>query len=147
MIDSLYSDKLLDAAGRIPPRRRLVDADATSRKVSRVCGSEVGVDLSVRDGVIADIALDVKACALGQASSSLFANAIIGATPAEVREAVKAVRAMLKEEGAPPAGDRWAELATLAPIRDYPVRHASTLLVFDAVEECLDRIAAGQGPA
>jgi len=48
---------------------------------------------------------------------------------------------MLKENGAPPGG-RWADIAVLEPVRDYKARHASTLLTFDAVVQCIDDIEA-----
>ena len=95
MLNDLYSDALLDAAASIPEKGALQDADASSRKVSKVCGSEVGVDLKLRDGVVADIALDVNACALGQASSSLLARHNRGRAPEELRT----LAAKLKREG------------------------------------------------
>jgi NifU-like protein involved in Fe-S cluster formation len=141
MLDDLYSGALLEAAAAIPAAGRLPDADATVRRTSKVCGSEVELDLSVRDGVVSDVALRVKACALGQASASIFGRAVRGASPEEVLSAAAAVRAMLKEGAAPPVGGRWAEVEKLAPIRDYPARHASTLLVWDAGVEALGMIA------
>lgn len=143
MIEKIYSNALLEAAGSIPKARRLDDADATARKYSRVCGSEVTVDLKMADGVVSDFAVSAKACALGQASSSLMAKTIIGASPEELRMLHAQMVAMLKEEGPVPTGERFAELSKLEPIRDYPARHASTLLVFDAVIDCLDQIEAG----
>ncbi|MEM9422203.1 MAG: iron-sulfur cluster assembly scaffold protein [Pseudomonadota bacterium] len=142
MLNDLYSGALLDAAASIPEKGALPDADASSRKVSKVCGSEVGVDLKLRDGVVADIALDVKACALGQASASILARHIRGAAPSELRQLYVEVTAMLKEGASPPSGQRWAEMAKLEPIREYPARHASTLLVFKAVIDCLDQVEA-----
>ena len=84
MLDDLYTGALLDAAASIPAERRLPDADATARKVSKVCGSDVTVDLALRDGVVADVAMRVKACALGQASASILDRAIRGASPDEL---------------------------------------------------------------
>lgn len=140
MMDDLYSTPLIDAAASIPPKAELPDADARTRKSSRVCGSEVEVALKLRDGVVEDIALDVNACALGQASSSILARHIRGATPTELRTLRDQMVAMLKEGAPPPTGERWAEMSKLQPIKDYPARHASTLLVFDAVVGCLDQI-------
>ncbi|MBB4657805.1 iron-sulfur cluster assembly scaffold protein [Parvularcula dongshanensis] len=142
MLDDLYSDALLEAAGSVPAARTLPDADATARRSSKVCGSSVELDLSVRDGVVADVALRVKACALGQASAGIFARTAEGATPAELHEAAAQMRAMLKEDGPPPSNPRFAEAAKLQPIKAYPARHASTLLVWDAAVDCLDQIAA-----
>ncbi|MDZ7629599.1 MAG: iron-sulfur cluster assembly scaffold protein [Parvularculaceae bacterium] len=140
MLNDLYSEKILIAAAAIPPARRLSSPDASARKVSRVCGSEVTVDLVLQEGVVADFGVEAKACALGQASSSIVARNIIGAAPGELFAVRDLMRAMLKDGGAPPAGERWRELEALSAIRDYPQRHASTLLVFDAVCEALETL-------
>lgn len=137
MLNDLYSERILAAAAAIPPARRLPAPDASARKVSRVCGSEVVVDIVVEDGRVADFGIEAKACALGQASSSIVARAVIGATPEELFRVRDEMRAMLKDAGPPPAGARWRELEALTAIRDYPQRHASTMLVFDAVAEAL----------
>lgn len=142
MMDDLYSGKLLEAAASLPARRDMGGVAARARKTSRVCGSEVEVGLTVTDGVIGDVVLDTKACALGQAAASLFAKTAGGATPEEVRALRDGVRAMLKDGAEPPTGDRWAEIATLQPIAAYPARHASTLLVFEAAVAALDKIDA-----
>lgn len=140
MLNDLYSERLLEAAGSIPPARRIANAPASAKRSSRVCGSEVVVDLVVKDGVVADFGMEARACALGQASASLLARSILGATPAELFELRDAVRSMLKEGGPPPSGERWRQFEALAPIRAYPQRHASTLLVFEAVADCLEQL-------
>ena len=66
---------------------------------------------------------------------------IVGATPDELRLVRTQMDAMLKADGAPPTGERWADLQYLEPVREYKPRHASTLLVFDAVVDALDAIA------
>lgn len=141
MIGELYSDRILAAASAIPPARRLPAPGASAKKVSRVCGSEVEVDLVLEDGKVADFGMEARACALGQAAASIVARHIIGAAPHELYRLRDEMRAMLKEGGPSPEGARWAELAALEPIRDYPQRHASTLLVFEAVAACLDQLA------
>ncbi len=90
---------------------------------------------------VTDFAHDVKACALGQASSSIMARHVIGAKADELRDVRETVRRMLKENGAPPTG-RWADVAVLEPVRDYKARHASTMLTFDAVADAIDQIEA-----
>jgi NifU-like protein involved in Fe-S cluster formation len=152
MLSDLYSERILDAAAAIPPARRLAAPDASATKTSRVCGSEVSVDLVMKDAVVADFGMEAKACALGQASASIVARHIIGAGAAELYALRAAMRAMLKEGGPPPDADprlapRWKELEALRAIRDYPQRHASTLLVFEAVCACLDALGLSpKGP-
>lgn len=140
MLSELYTDGVLDAAAAIPPARRLDAPQASATKLSRVCGSEVTVDLSLEDGVVSEFGMEAKACALGQASASILARNIVGAKPEELYQLRDQLRAMLKEGGEPPKGERWRDLAMLQPIRDYPQRHASTLLAIEAVCDCLDQL-------
>ena len=145
MLDNIYNRRILELAGDIPRLGRLASPDATARAHSKLCGSTVIVDLSVKDGRVSDYAHDVKACALGQASSSLMARHIIGATPAELIALRDVMRRMLKENGPPPAG-KWADFAALEPVRDYKARHASTMLTFEAVVDALAQIEAKGAP-
>jgi NifU-like protein involved in Fe-S cluster formation len=139
MLNDVYNAKILELAGNIPRLGRLAAPDASATAQSKLCGSTVTVDLKIDHGAIADFAHDVKACALGQASSSIMARHIIGSKPAELRELHQTVRKMLKENGPPPTG-KWADIAVLEPVRDYKARHASTMLTFDAVVAALDKI-------
>jgi NifU-like protein involved in Fe-S cluster formation len=143
MLNDVYNARILELAGNIPRIGRLPDADASATAHSKLCGSTVTIDLKLRDGVVADFAHEVKACALGQASSSIMARNVVGAKPDDLRALREAVRRMLKENGPPPDG-RWSDVAVLEPVRDYKARHASTLLTFDAVVSALDQIEAGQ---
>ena len=141
MIDDIYNRHILELAGTIPRIGRLESPDATATAHSRLCGSTVTVDLKLDGEVVTDFAHDVKACALGQASSSVMARNIVGAKVGELRELRATMWAMLKEHGPPPNG-RFEDLKYLEPVRDYRARHASTMLTFDAVVDALDQIAA-----
>ena len=99
------------------------------------------VDLKMEGDTVTDFAHDVKACALGQASSSIMASHVVGSTAGELRELRETVRKMLKENGTPPQG-KWADVALLEPVRDYKARHASTMLTFDAVVDAIGQIEA-----
>jgi NifU-like protein involved in Fe-S cluster formation len=138
-LSDLYSDRILAIAARISRVGRLPSPQVTATAHSKLCGSTITVDLAVADGRVADYSQTVKACLLGQAASSVMAENIVGATPAELRAVAAAMRAMLKQGGSPPEGP-WADLAAFEPIREVKGRHASTLLVFDAVERALDQI-------
>lgn len=147
MIDDVYNAKILDLAGNIPRIGRLDHPDGSSTAHSKLCGSTVTVDLKVENGTVTDFAHEVRACALGQASSSIMAHNIVGSSAAELRALRTEMLAMLKENGAAPNG-RFADLRFLEPVREYKARHASTMLTFDAVVAALDeaeakRVAAG----
>jgi NifU-like protein involved in Fe-S cluster formation len=139
MLDDIYNRRILEFAGSIPRIGRLEAPDATATAHSRLCGSTVTVDLKTDGEVVTDFAHEVKACALGQASSSIMARHVVGASADELRAVREAMRKMLREGGPPPAG-RFADLQFLEPVRDYKARHASTMLTFDAVVDALDQI-------
>ena len=141
--ERVYNNRILELAADIPRLGRLAAPDASATAHSRLCGSTVVVDLCLSDGRVSDFAHDVKACALGQAASSLMARHIIGATASELVALRETMTRMLKANGPPPAG-KWADFAVLEPVRDYKPRHASTLLTFDAVVEALEKCAARQ---
>lgn len=131
MIDELYSAKLLQLAANLPHAGRLAAPQGSSEKTAKLCGSRVVVDVTVEGDRVVDFAQDVKACALGQASAAVLGAHVIGASLAEIEMARDAFRAMLKAGGEPPQG-RFSDLSMLAPVKDYPARHASTLLAFEA---------------
>jgi NifU-like protein involved in Fe-S cluster formation len=144
VIDDLYSAKVLALAANMPRAGRLAAPEGSSEKVSKLCGSRVTVDVVLADGKVADFAQDVKACALGQASAAVLGEHVIGATVAELEGARDALKAMLKDGGDAPMG-RFADLRALQMVRDYPPRHASTLLAFEAVVEAAHRAQSAPG--
>ncbi len=140
-LKDLYSKRVMELASDIPRQERLDQPDATVFHDSPICGSRITVDLVLDDGRIADYGQTVRACTLGQASSSIMARHVVGRSAAELRETAKALRAMLKEGAAPPGGE-WEELKILEPAREYKARHGSILLPFEAVVMALDEIDA-----
>jgi len=138
-LSDLYSEKILEIAANPPKADRLTNADASARRVSRICGSVIDVDLKVRDGVIVGYGHEVSACALGQTSAAIVAREIVGTPTTEFRAVRDTMTAMLKADGAPPTG-KWSDLGYLEPVREFKPRHTSTLLVFDAVSDALDKL-------
>jgi NifU-like protein involved in Fe-S cluster formation len=137
MFGELYHNRVLELASDIPHAERLAHPQGSSLKVSRVCGSTVAVDVNLdREGRIAEIGVEPKACALGQAATSILARHAVGRSLGEIETARDALRAMLKEGAEPPQGEFW-ELRHLQPVRDYPPRHTSTMLAFEAAAEAM----------
>ena len=137
MIDDLYSAKLLKLAANMPRLGRLPAPDASSEKVSKLCGSRVVVDVTVEGDRVADFAQDVKACALGQAAAGVLGQHVIGASVKDVQEARDAMIAMLKSGGDGPTG-RFEDLRLLQQVAAYPARHASTLVSLEATLEAVN---------
>ena len=140
MLSDIYNNRILALAGNIPRLGRLAFRDGSATAHSKLCGSTVTVDVRVADDIVTDFAHDVKACALGQASSSLMADHIIGMRLSELQTLRDTMHRMLKSGGPVPEG-RWSAFAVLEPIKDYKARHASTLLTFDAVVEAVTAAA------
>ena len=136
MIDDLYSAKILRLVANIPHAGRLDAPDASSTKVAKLCGSKITVDVTMTDGRVGAFAQEVRACALGQASAAVLGANIVGADVNEIEVARDALCAMLKQ-GGPAPGGRFSELSVLEAVKDYPARHASTLLAFEAALEAV----------
>ena len=139
--EDIYTQRILELAAAIPRTKRLPEPEASATAHSKLCGSTVTVDLSMDGDVVTDYGQSVKACLLGQSAASVMGREIVGSNANELRSVGAAMRKMLKQ-GGPPPGGKWADLAVLEPVRDYRARHASTLLVFDAVEEAIGKIEA-----
>jgi NifU-like protein involved in Fe-S cluster formation len=144
MMNEIYNRRILELAADIPLLGRLEHPQASVTKHSKLCGSTVTVDLDMQDGRVVRFGHEVKACALGQASSSIMARHVIGATGDELRSLRDTVRAMLKDNGPAPSAP-WDDAQVLEPVRDYKARHASTLLTFDAVVEAVGMIEQAAG--
>jgi NifU-like protein involved in Fe-S cluster formation len=141
MLNDIYSRRILELAADIPHLGQLSEPDASATARSKLCGSTVTVYVKLEGNVVTAFAHEVKACALGQASSSIMGRNIIGATIAELREVRDAASRLLRADGDPPQG-KWGDLKVLEPLRDYKARHASILLTFDAVVDALDQVEA-----
>ncbi|WP_454882839.1 iron-sulfur cluster assembly scaffold protein [Sphingomonas oryzagri] len=136
MSAALYNATILRLAASMPYDARLPDAEGSSEKRSPVCGSRVAVDVTLdAEGRIAALGQEVRACALGQASASLMGAHAIGRTPEELASARDAITAFLARERDDP-GD-WPGLEIFGPARDYPARHPSIRLAFEAVVEAV----------
>jgi NifU-like protein involved in Fe-S cluster formation len=143
MLNEIYSRRILELAADIPLLGTLPDADASAKAHSKLCGSTVTVHLKLDGNVVRAFAHEVKACALGQASSSIMGRHVIGSTAAELRAVREEMHRMLKAGGKPPSG-KWADLSMLEPARDLKARHASILLTFDAVVDALAKADAAR---
>ena len=141
----LYHNRVLELAANIPHLEPLPDAEARVEKVSRICGStvEIAVRLNTDGTHVEAVSVDPKACALGQASTAILAEYAPGASVEEIIAARDDLKAMLKEGGAPPTGRFW-ELRHLQGVADYPQRHTSTLLAFDAAVAAINAARASR---
>lgn len=132
----LYSGRILALAADIPHTGRLDAPQASVTRRSKLCGSNITVDLVVKDGVVAEFAQDVRACALGQAAAAVVGGAVIGRTRAELEAARDALSAMLTGGGPVPDAP-FDGFEALLPARDFTNRHKSILLSIEAAAEAM----------
>ncbi len=132
----LYSGRILALAADIPLTERLENPDKTVKKRSPLCGSVVTVDVNVENGELKAFGQDVKACALGQASASIFAAYAVGQSLASVQKIRDQLLEMLKENGPVPDAP-FDGYEVLLPARDYKNRHSSIMLAIEATVEAM----------
>ena len=128
----LYNTEILRLAASIPHHRRLADPMGSSEKRSPICGSRVTVDVRLADSRVSEVGMLVRACALGQASSSLLAANIVGKTPVELAEARDQLTAWLAGDGHVPD---WPDMDIFTPALAVTARHPSIRLAFEAAAE------------
>ncbi len=134
MFDNLYNKRILELAADIPLIGKLTAPDGSSTKRSKLCGSVVTVYVKMHFGVVSEFAHEVKACALGQAASSIMARNVIGASVAELEQALSDMKNMLEQGALPPTG-RFQDIKVLKGVKDFKARQASVLLSFEATVE------------
>ncbi len=140
MIDELYSREILRRTTQLQHLGRLANPQGTADRVAKLCGSTIHVELNLGgapdDECISDFAMEIQACALGQAAAAILSQHVVGAQVGDVVAARDALRALLKgEETAFPP--RFADLEILKSVKDYPARHASTLLSLEATVDAI----------
>lgn len=133
----LYSRRILALATDIPHLGKLEQATGSAHRRSPQCGSSVTAHVVMQDGLIADFAQEVRACALGQASAGVLGGLAIGRDRTQIATARDQLLAMLKSDGPPPAAP-FEQLEALLPAREFPNRHASILLAWEALLGAID---------
>ena len=139
MIKNLYNTNILRLSSDIPRLGKLDNPQASSTVVSKLCGSKITVHLNMNQNIVCDFSHEIKACSLGKAAASVMARNIVGSESNELIKIKTEMYNMLKFNGSPPSG-RWNDLKFFEPVKDYKGRQASVLLVFDAVENCINDI-------
>ncbi|MBI3440201.1 MAG: iron-sulfur cluster assembly scaffold protein [Proteobacteria bacterium] len=129
----VYNQELLALSAQAEKPIHLAEPDVMARAVSPICGSEVTVELTLKNGRVASFGYEVEACALTRLVVAVMKKAIVGKTRQDIAQAGDELRGML-EGGPPPTGD-WAGLKILIPVIEYKSRHDSILLPFEATEK------------
>jgi nitrogen fixation protein NifU and related proteins len=138
----IYNAQMLRLAAEATGAGRLAERDGSAEILNPVCGDRIRVDVRTGGARIRAIGYEVHACVLTQASASLLGRHAIDRTAAEIRELAERIEAMLRAEGAAPAG-AWSGYAALEPVRAHKSRHQRVMLPLRAL---LAALGAGESP-
>lgn len=141
MIDELYSREILRRTTQLQHVGRLAEPEGTADRTAKLCGSTIHVEIVMDRDTVSDFAHEVQACALGQAAAAILSQHVIGATTDDILSARDALRALLKGEDVT-FPERFADLQILRSVKDFPARHASTLLALDATVDAIHNVRA-----
>ena len=75
-LDELYRDIILDYYRSPRNKGRLPSPSVSREGYNPLCGDEVQIDLTIRDGVIEDVNFDGRGCSISQSSASMMTDAI-----------------------------------------------------------------------
>ena len=132
----LYTNNILELASTIPVTTRLKHPDVSVTKRTAICGSSITLDLNVADSTITEVGLDIKACALGQASACIFLTDAVGTDFDTILELRRNLKTFL-ETGTFLIKSPFARYKYFKPAQKVPYRHDSVLLILDASIEAL----------
>ena len=153
-LEDLYREIILDHYRSPRNRGELPTPPATKAEgFNPLCGDEIVVYLDVEDGRVADVKIGGQGCSISQASTSMMSAAIKGKPVAEVRQLIRAFKALMsihesKLEGegdgsdlaAELAGVRLGDLEALQGVVKFPVRIKCATLAWNALQQGLEEI-------
>ena len=143
MTVNIYHKALLRHAAEAHAHGRLDAPDASVTIDNPLCGDRVTIEITTGDGRIEEIAQEVRACVLCQASASIIGAGARGATAAEIDALSAAVGRMLEHGEAAPDG-KWSGYSAFEPVREYKSRHRCVLLPFEALIKAFAEAAGAQ---
>jgi len=148
----LYSTRLKELGATIKADHPLPAPQASLRKRSPLCGSQVTFDVVLDEaGRVADIGWKARACALTEAAIGIVVAAAPGSDLDDLKAVRDAVKAMLKAKDGDPSvplpKGKWADLEVLGPAAMVPSRHGSAMLPFDTIVAVVEEAAGRSGDA
>lgn len=147
LADDLYRETILDHYHN--PRNHGVIEHPTAQVegVNPLCGDELTLYLTVKDGKIEDVKLTAKGCSINTASGSMMSELLLGKSIEEANQIVDLFKRMMldkKEEVELP--DELEDLEALRGVKKYPVRIKCALLPWNTMLEGLGNALNSSSP-
>lgn len=147
LADDLYRETILDHYHN-PRNHGVIDhPTAQVEGVNPLCGDELTLYLTVKDGKIEDVKLTAKGCSINTASGSMMSELLLGKSVEEANQIVDLFKRMMldkKEEVELP--DELEDLEALRGVKKYPVRIKCALLPWNTMLEGLGNTLKSASP-
>jgi nitrogen fixation NifU-like protein len=147
-LESLYQDIILDHFKR-PHRRGLREPyDAEVHHVNPVCGDEVTLRVSIRDGAVADVSYEGQGCSISQAATSVLTDLVVGKTVAQALAVQEEFLRLMQSRGeGEPNEEMLEDAVAFVGVAKYPSRIKCALLGWMAWKDATAQAVAGTGGA
>jgi len=136
-LDDMYREVILDHYRAPRGRKPLEKANVSSDGTNPSCGDEISMSAQIEDGILKDVHVDCKGCAISVASGSMLAESVKGRSYREVLKLAEQVKKMLKGEADFELPEEWEDIEALKGVRNFPVRVKCALLAWVALIEGL----------
>ena len=135
-LDNLYQEVILDHYKNPQNKKLSPNYDAQVHHVNPSCGDEIDLNLTITDGVVANISWDGVGCSISQASVSILTDLLIGKPISEAYSIFDQFVSLMQSKGSIPGDESVLEDAiALAGVSKYPARIKCALLGWMAFKD------------
>jgi nitrogen fixation protein NifU and related proteins len=145
-LDDIYKEVILDHYKSPRNKGEIVGATRSCTRNNPLCGDEITVYVTDRDGQLAEIAFTGQGCSISQSSASMMTEALTGRAVDDAETMIKEFRSMMAGETEPDE-DEFGELVALKGVVKYPIRVKCAVLAWDVLQEALQGTGEAAGTA
>lgn len=142
----LYQEVILDHGKNPRNFRHPDDANREAKGENPMCGDRFMVYLTLKDGVVEDVAFQGRGCAISTASASMMTELVRGKSAAEAEKLFHAFHELCtQDEPDIPEGvddETMEKLMVMSGVRQFPVRVKCATLAWHAMNAALHGEAA-----
>lgn len=144
-LDDMYRDIILDHYKAPRGKKPLTKIDISTEGMNPSCGDEITIEADVAEGIVRDVHVNCKGCAISVASGSMLAESVKGMRLVEVEALSKKVKSMLTSDSSATFEREQEDLASLQGVRNFPVRVKCALLAWMTLLEGIKNYSTGKG--
>ena len=138
--EELYREVILDHYKNPRQFGKLDHPDHVEAGANPLCGDELELSLSFRNGAVSDIRFQGKGCSISQASASILADAVKGKKIPEAEKLISDFRGMMLENAPSDAlTDDLEDAKALEGVKKYPVRVKCAMLAWNTLRQALKK--------